>query len=537
MATITETAARVMRSIGWTCRRHYRTALAIWSSAVLVATTALVALVVEDWLPNNPSEPNKHLNFTASTPTRLAVAATAVLLLAGLAWLITRSRGVNGTLYHLRLLSDRAPDFHQVATARARDRSLSYRSVTRTLSMTSDPGNPVLDLTAVVAAARTELERAANTDDTTSAYEFAPNAHWPITFALATDWPLPEVTTLLEFEQDHDHPVLTVPATLPVPEALTPIPIQTPDPDIRLVHLDIHFSIKALITPTNRERAIRELFGAPAEVTHLWGVPAHSRQARAWTAPHDGRVPVRVTHDGLTPTIAAQATARAILQALDRYPDAHIAVTTRLPKIVVALAGRYFAAHLQRRLPERPTTGDTTPEMQQWRKQARRHRHWNDPWRRLTLLNFDEATQRMQILRVHPRQPQRAPHHRLTGPLNGTLINLTPHDLRVYDHNDTLLLTLPSTGTPARVPETHGPTVTFDATEGRIPVRELGYRHTPDPLPPQREGTWLIVSRIAAHTWTHRSDLLFPVDEVRDPQHRIIGCRGLAQLIPPGAQP
>ncbi|PKV98899.1 hypothetical protein [Nocardia fluminea] len=510
-------AFRRARAVG---RSATRLTLALISSAVLVATTALTGLVLEDWLPKSQDQ---QFDWSGSTTARLAATGGALLLLALVAWWITRSRQVDGTLYHLRLLNDRAPDIHAKAIARARERSLGYCSITRALPI---PGDRLIDLTTVVAEARTELERAANTDDRGSSYEFAPNAHWPITFALGADWPLPESTTLLEFEKEEDFVLLDVSAALPKQIPELPLRTPEPEPDIRLVHLDIHFTGENLIEPANRERAMLRIFGTAADRTELWGVPAHSRRARCWAAPDDGRVPVRVTGKGLTPTTAAQATARAILQALDRYPNARIAVTARMPKIAATLTGRYFASHLQRAFPTKPAPGG---DLDHWKKQKARYQRWEDPWRRLFLLSYHEPTQSMQVLRVHPRQPSAAP--RLTTPPAGTLHNHTFHDLVIYATDNTILLTLPPTPEPARVTELRSPPIDTHLGNVTIAFQELRYAATPPPLPPSRPDTWLVVSRIAAHAWPDRLDLLFPIDEVRDPAGRIIGCRGLARLI------
>lgn len=282
------------------------------------------------------------------------------------------------------------------------------------------------------------------------------------------------------------------------------------------MHLDIHFTGEALIEPGHRERAMLRIFGTAADRTELWGVPAHSRQARCWAAPYDGRVPVRVSGKGLTPAAAAQAMVRAILQSLDRYPNAHIAVT---------LTGRYFTSHLQRALPAKPGPGG---DLDRWKRQKDRYQHWEDPWRRLYLLSYHEPAQSMQLLRVHPRQPCTAP--RLTTPPAGTLLNHTAHELVVYAADDTVLLTLPPAPEPARVAELRNPPTDTHFGDVTISFQELRYATTPPSLPPPRPDTWLVVSRIAAHAWPDRLDLLFPVDEVRDPAGRIIGCRGLARL-------
>lgn len=66
------------------------------------------------------------------------------------------------------------------------------------------------------------------------------------------------------------------------------------------------------------------------------------------------------------------------------------------------------------------------------------------------------------------------------------------------------------------------------------PVSDLAagpLTNLPDVIP----GTWYIVPRISAEA-ARRSDFVFPDDEVRDEEGRIIGCRGFARFPSTDAQ-
>ncbi|MFI7531464.1 hypothetical protein [Nocardia salmonicida] len=503
-------------------KRTYRPLLALAFSAVLVLTTGLVGLVVEDWLPKGA---NRQFDLSQSTPLRLTLAIAMVVALAGFALWISRSRLKNGTLYHVRLLSERAPDYHTNATGRAREQALGYRSITRSLALGHENW---VDMVAVVAQARAELERQANADDASTSYELAPNAHWPIEFALGADWPMPDNTTLLEFHKEHPGAVFTVSAD---PAELPPIPSQQPSTEQRLVHLDIHLSDQDPITPAQLINNWNRIFARPADRVERWGVVRDSRQIQCFLTAANVRVPVVVGDQGmLSPTAAADATARAILLALDQFPHAHIVVTTRIPKAVAVLAGRHFATYLQRGVGERPQTGQTSPEMVAWRQGVQQSQHWNDSWRRLILLSFNESIQAMQALRVHPAQTSHLPRAQPDITSAVTLINLTPHDLVIFDSNDPIEFTLPRTTVPARLTEIRSASTQLTTGITSIPMTELSYATVPTGLPDPQPRTLLVVSRVTAQGLPERNDLVFPLDEVRDAQHRIIGCRGLGRL-------
>lgn len=116
------------------------------------------------------------------------------------------------------------------------------------------------------------------------------------------------------------------------------------------------------------------------------------------------------------------------------------------------------------------------------------------------------------------------------------LINLTPHDLHIYNGDDEHVATIPAHGQVARcrqerqrVGEVHFPGASGDDVE--IPINATSFgalEGLPDPAP----GFYYIVSAITAQAAkaAGRTDVLITDDAVRDSEGRIIGCRALARI-------
>ena len=365
------------------------------------ASPALLQLLVGDLTSHDPHTPPNIWRC-------ILPFITLPLLLASL-WLLALGRRVNGTLYYLRILGERAPDLHAASAQSARESSLDHRSVTRTIRL--GPKRWV-DIAEVVSDARRELERASNDDVTSTSFELAPNAYWPAAFAIGYDWPLPEDTTLIEFNADtrsFDVGVSTrCPGLLHPPGAAT-ANTTAAGPNQRLVHVDVFLTAGQPITPTARVVADRDIFGRDADAVMLWGAaPTGQREPTLFTSTElqpgqpDPRRPVTVGGgpEQLQPDIAADGVARAVLTALDAYPRATVVLTARIPKTVAVLAGRYLAQYLQRiPLPPKPA-----PVTDEWKHEQARYEHWHDPWSRIVCLNYDAG--RMQALRVHDGQPR-----------------------------------------------------------------------------------------------------------------------------------
>ena len=102
-----------------------------------------------------------------------------------------------------------------------------------------------------------------------------------------------------------------------------------------------------------------------------------------------------------------------------------------------------------------------------------------------------------------------------------TVLNLTPHPLKVLGEDGEPMLELPKAEAPARVSAS---TRRVGEVDG-IPVYQeiLGEVEN---LPEPREGAYYVVSRMIAAACPGRHDLLVPGNLIRDGEGRIIGCRG-----------
>lgn len=124
-----------------------------------------------------------------------------------------------------------------------------------------------------------------------------------------------------------------------------------------------------------------------------------------------------------------------------------------------------------------------------------------------------------------------------------TLINLTPHPIRIYgwDVPDQLdpaeyepQHVIEPSGTVARIGEIDLGTQHLRACP--VPVEYVEYRHinglpNPDRLAGGVCDTWFVVSLALALAAIDRGDLLVPWREVRNLQGTVIGCRQLARPV------
>lgn len=99
--------------------------------------------------------------------------------------------------------------------------------------------------------------------------------------------------------------------------------------------------------------------------------------------------------------------------------------------------------------------------------------------------------------------------------------NLTPHDVRVLNDNNEVVVVLNSEGI-ARV---SSETKVVDTLNG-VPITETVFGEVTG-LPPETEGTYYIVSRMVASAASERRDLLVPGLQIRDEQGRVVGCKSL----------
>lgn len=99
--------------------------------------------------------------------------------------------------------------------------------------------------------------------------------------------------------------------------------------------------------------------------------------------------------------------------------------------------------------------------------------------------------------------------------------NLTPHDVRILDDNNEVVVAMVSEGI-ARV---SSESKVVDTLNG-VPITETVFGEVTG-LPPEAEDTYYVVSRMVASAASERRDLLVPGLQVRDEQGRVVGCKSL----------
>ena len=131
------------------------------------------------------------------------------------------------------------------------------------------------------------------------------------------------------------------------------------------------------------------------------------------------------------------------------------------------------------------------------------------------------------------------------------LINLTPHDIKIYHESGGGVAVIPASGWVARLAATTIPAGTIRINErwetrpwndeGGIPDGNGGESFLitddiplsktefgePDNLPEPEGDTYYIVSGLIKSAFPEREDLLVPVDFVRDEKGVVLGCKSL----------
>jgi hypothetical protein len=108
------------------------------------------------------------------------------------------------------------------------------------------------------------------------------------------------------------------------------------------------------------------------------------------------------------------------------------------------------------------------------------------------------------------------------------VLNLTPHPVDVLLGGRRVVL--PPQAVPARIAhEVRGESsLAVDGAE--VPVRDVAPGEVVG-LPDEERGVVYLVSRTVAAACAHRSDLVFPVDLVRDDRGTVVGCRAFGRLV------
>jgi len=105
------------------------------------------------------------------------------------------------------------------------------------------------------------------------------------------------------------------------------------------------------------------------------------------------------------------------------------------------------------------------------------------------------------------------------------IINLTAHTVVVLSGPRELARFSPS-GSVARVNEITAMGLPLKTDVGEVPLTAVRYSCEVSDLPEPQAGVLYLVSRVLAAA-IDRDDLVFPCDEVRDSEGRIVGCRSL----------
>jgi hypothetical protein len=108
------------------------------------------------------------------------------------------------------------------------------------------------------------------------------------------------------------------------------------------------------------------------------------------------------------------------------------------------------------------------------------------------------------------------------------LENRTPHNPLVVFGMNGGSVSLPCEGEPVRLSEERSVASTLAISGVTIAVVEQSYGE-PELLPPPTADVWHVVSQLVVNALPDRSDLLFPVDLVRDEFGNVVGCRALAR--------
>jgi hypothetical protein len=105
-------------------------------------------------------------------------------------------------------------------------------------------------------------------------------------------------------------------------------------------------------------------------------------------------------------------------------------------------------------------------------------------------------------------------------------INLTPHEIKVLDKDNNVIVVLSPSGTIARATSKK---MTMGYL-GDIPVIASSFGEVID-LPEPVDATYYIVSSLTAQAAEGRTDLLVTEDTVRNEAGQIIGCRAFGKIL------
>jgi hypothetical protein len=112
------------------------------------------------------------------------------------------------------------------------------------------------------------------------------------------------------------------------------------------------------------------------------------------------------------------------------------------------------------------------------------------------------------------------------------LRNHTPHDVTILlPGRDPITLAPEASTARCVITRTDGTPL---CSRGAVIPTTLTHRHPQvTGLPPAEPGVVLVVSLPVVEACPERTDLVFPDEQVRDPDNRVIGCRSLGRLREP----
>ncbi|MBX6370650.1 MAG: hypothetical protein IRZ02_00130 [Acidothermus sp.] len=529
---------RGLRAFGQTCLSWLRSTAAAEAAAGLAVAFAAAALslLLDAAFPMSGG-------VRTPTPWRFVVLAVAALAAVLALWRRRRTRHANGTLYAITCLVRGMFPSHGLAERNAARGKRDLRPVTRWLP--PPPPDDVWDLREDMEDLRRAVEVARQNDDEGTAYIVAPNLVWPAAVYLGYEAPFPDEIRVLELDDSvpGEKLVEIEVGTDDIPEDPQESPrvpegwrlaVQCADHPDRCPHADVLLVISA--SNTLRD-APRDAVGTRECLWELHAVgEGHEKVAvvfgREPSESERRREKSLQRRDGAEQRRLAIFLAHLLHHALSfpaQSPDGTSRERTMTVLSMSTKTLNFALGWYLRRLPDKWKT-DGAKHAADERGRYKLPQIWN----RLNLLYYEQRLGRYVPTLVHLCQnpPHNLPKSRIIFPdrTTTTLVNLTPHSLRLYD-GDACVLELPPAQTAARVSEKVHAHSTLHVSGHPIPLVDLTIGQGVADLPPPKEDVLYVVSRLTAQAVPDRDDLLFPFDEVRDEAGRVVGCRALARLV------
>ena len=108
-----------------------------------------------------------------------------------------------------------------------------------------------------------------------------------------------------------------------------------------------------------------------------------------------------------------------------------------------------------------------------------------------------------------------------------SVLNYTPHEIVIFNDDDRIIKRIKPTGKAIRVNQ-ENKRIGYIDIDG-VAVPESSVTFIDNGLPEEKEGVYIIVSKLTADAFPLRNDLLLVNEMVRDENGAIVGCRSLPQ--------